>query len=144
MITFKKAIFKLVSLTLLVVLLSSCSSDVDNANATITPTPTASLYKGSFVSAVHPTSGIAAINTDKTMLTFTSFMSDNGPNLDIYLVSDLSNVNAAFINLGDIKGLNGSYSYDLPANIDITVYKHVVVWCSDFNVNFGYATLVKQ
>lgn len=141
MITFKKGIFTLVSLTLLMFLLSSCSSD---DNATITSTPTNSLYRGNFVSAVHPTSGIATINTDKTMLTFTNFMSDNGPNLDIYLASDLSNVNAVFINIGDIKGLNGSYSYDLPANIDIAVYKHVVVWCSDFNVNFGYATLVKQ
>lgn len=142
MITFKKAIFKLVSLTLLVVLLSSCSSDDDNS--TPATTPTASLYKGSFVSAVHPTSGLATIDKNKTVLTFTNFMSDNGPNLDIYLVADLSNVNADFINLGDIKGLNGTYSYNLPANIDLKVYKTVVIWCSDFNVNFGYATLIEQ
>ncbi len=139
MITLKKTIFMLVSLTLLITSLSSCSSDDDNQTAA-----PASLYKGTFVSAVHPTSGSASVNATKTMLTFTSFMSDNGPNLDIYLVSDLSNVNADFINLGNIKGLSGTHSYDLPANVDFAVYKHVVVWCSDFNVNFGYATLAKQ
>lgn len=139
MITLKKTIFMLVSLTLLITSLSSCSSDDDNQT-----TAPASLYKGTFVSAVHPTSGSASVNATKTMLTFTSFMSDNGPNLDIYLVSDLSNVNADFINLGNIKGLSGTHSYDLPANVDFAVYKHVVVWCSDFNVNFGYATLAKQ
>ena len=139
MITLKKTIFMLVSLTLLITSLSSCSSEDDNQT-----TAPASLYKGTFVSAVHPTSGSASVNATKTMLTFTSFMSDNGPNLDIYLVSDLSNVNADFINLGNIKGLSGTHSYDLPANVDFAVYKHVVVWCSDFNVNFGYATLAKQ
>jgi hypothetical protein len=139
MITLKKTFFMLVSLTLLITSLSSCSSDDDNQTAA-----PASLYNGTFVSAVHPTSGSASVNATKTMLTFTSFMSDNGPNLDIYLVSDLSNVNADFINLGNIKGLSGTHSYDLPANVDFAVYKHVVVWCSDFNVNFGYATLTKQ
>lgn len=139
MSTLKKTLFMLVSLTLLITSLSSCSSDDDNKTA-----PQTSLYKGTFVSAVHPTSGSASVNASKTMLTFTSFMSDNGPNLDIYLVSDLSNVNADFINLGNIKGLSGTYSYDLPANIDFSVYKHVVVWCSDFNVNFGYATLNEE
>ena len=139
MITLKKTIFMLVSLTLLITSLSSCSSEDDNQT-----TAPASLYRGTFVSAVHPTSGSASVNASKTMLTFTSFMSDNGPNLDIYLVSDLSNVNADFINLGNIKGLSGTHSYDLPANVDFAVYKHVVVWCSDFNVNFGYATLSKQ
>ncbi len=139
MITLKKTFFMLVSLTLLITSLSSCSSDDDNQK-----TAPESLYKGTFVSAVHPTSGLASVNATKTKLTFTSFMSDNGPNLDIYLVSDLSNVNADFINLGNIKGLSGTHSYDLPANVDFAVYKHVVVWCSDFNVNFGYATLAKQ
>jgi hypothetical protein len=140
--TFKKSFLILVSFTLLTTFFSSCSSDDDKTTA---PTEeTNELYKGTFVSAVHPTSGTATVNATKTMLTFTSFMSDNGPNLDIYLVSDLSNVNADFINLGNIKGLSGTYSYDLPANVDFMVYKHVVVWCSDFNVNFGYASLNEQ
>lgn len=140
MITLKKTFFMLVSITLLITSLSSCSSDDDNQ----TVATSTSLYKGTFVSAVHPTSGSASVNASKTMLTFTSFMSDNGPNLDIYLVKDLSNVNADFINLGNIKGLSGTHSYDLPANVDFAVYKYVVVWCSDFNVNFGYATLTKE
>lgn len=143
MITLKKTTFLVVSLTLLLALFSSCSSDDDTA----VPAPSTAItssYQGAFVSAVHPTSGTASVNASKSMLTFTNFMSDNGPDLDIYLVSNLSNVTGDFINLGDIKGLSGTSSYDLPANVDLAVYKYVVVWCSDFNVNFGYATLAKQ
>jgi hypothetical protein len=53
-------------------------------------------------------------------------------------------VTADFIDLGDIKGLDGNYTYDLPGNKDYTAYKYVVVWCVDFSVNFGYAELEKQ
>lgn len=143
MISSKKTFFMsmLLSMSLLTMALSSCSSDDGNDEVVIMPTL---LYKGSFVSAVHPTSGMVTINKAKTKLTFSSFMSDNGPNLDVYLVSDLNNVNADFINLGDLKGLSGTHSYDLPTSVDYTVYKHVVIWCSDFDVNFGYASLSKQ
>ena len=131
----------LLSMSLIIIVFSSCSSDDSNDEVIIMPTLS---YKGSFVSAVHPTSGMVTINNAKTKLAFTSFMSDNGPNLDVYLVSDINNVNADFINLGDLKGLSGSHSYDLPTDINYAVYKHVVIWCSDFDVNFGYATLSKQ
>lgn len=144
MFTLKYTITKFLNLAFLLVLFISCSSDDDTMTPQETQTITMPSFKGSFVSAVHPTSGLATIDKNKTMLTFTNFMSDNGPNLDIYLVADLSNVNADFINLGDIKGLNGTYSYNLPGNIDLKVYKTVVIWCSDFNVNFGYATLLEQ
>ena len=116
----------------------SCSKDDE---VVTTPIDNTLAFKGSFVNSVHPTSGNVTINKEKTKLNFTDFKSDSGPDLDIYLVSNLTNVNGGFINLGDIKGLNGNYIYDLPANTDFTVYKHLVVWCSDFNVNFGYATL---
>jgi len=143
MIVSKKSFFipLLVFMSLLINCLSSCSSDDGNDDVIIMPTLS---YKGSFVSAVHPTSGMVTINNAKTKLAFTSFMSDNGPNLDVYLVSDINNINSDFINLGDLKGLSGSHSYDLPTNIDYAVYKYVVIWCSDFDVNFGYATLSKQ
>ena len=81
------------------------------------------------------------VNEEKTILNFTEFKSDDGPDLDIYLASDLSDVTGDFINLGDIKGLDGNYAYDLPTNTNLFVYKYVVVWCKDFDVNFGYATL---
>ena len=91
--------------------------------------------------SAHPTSGLATVNLDKTKLNFSAFKTDAAPNLDIYLVSNLNNISADFKNLGDIKGVNGNYSYDIPANTNLTTYKYVVVWCVDFKVNFGYALL---
>ncbi|MFC6876662.1 DM13 domain-containing protein [Flavobacterium myungsuense] len=136
--TIQNACTKIICLMLMSTFLISCSKDDEVVTTPIENT----VFKGSFVNSAHPTSGNVTINKEKTKLNFTDFKSDSGPDLDIYLVSNLSNVNEGFINLGDIKGLNGNYIYDLPANTDFTVYKYVVVWCVDFNVNFGYATLV--
>ncbi|PDS23785.1 DM13 domain-containing protein [Flavobacterium branchiophilum] len=137
--TIKNVLTKIICLVLISTFFVSCSKD--DETVTNTPIDNIASFKGTFVSSAHPTSGNVTINKEKTKLNFTNFKSDSGPNLDIYLVSNLSNVNGGFINLGDIKGLNGNYIYDLPANTDFTVYKYVVVWCSDFNVNFGYTTL---
>jgi hypothetical protein len=117
----------------------SCSKIENN----ITPVDNTSALKGTFVASVHPTTGMAAVNSDKTKINFTNFKTDNGPDLDIYLVANLSDIKGKFINLGDIKGINGNYTYDVPKNTDLNVYKYVVVWCVDFNVNFGYAKLEK-
>ncbi len=98
-------------------------------------------FKGDFVSSSHPTSGVATVNMDETMLKFTSFKTDPGPQLNIYLASDIDDILDDFIDLGEIKGVNGDYSYDIPSNTDLTDYKYVVVWCVEFDVNFGYAIL---
>lgn len=96
-------------------------------------------FKGNFVSSAHPTSGKVSINNEKTILSFTDFKTDNGPVLEVYLTTDTSVSN--YITLGVLKGINGNYEYTLPANIDYTIYNHVVIWCVDFKVNFGYAVL---
>ncbi|MEN3322362.1 DM13 domain-containing protein [Mariniflexile soesokkakense] len=97
------------------------------------------LYKGDFVSSAHPTSGKATINSEKTILSLTNFKTDSGPSLEIYLATNTSGAN--YITLGAIKGVSGNYDYALPANIDLTKYNHVIVWCVPFSVNFGYAVL---
>ncbi len=126
------------------ILLFSCSSDEQVTNESNLDTSLNDLFKGSFVSVAHQTSGNVSIDENKTTLKFTNFMTDSGPNLDVYLVSDINNVNADFLDLGNLKGINGNYSYDLPANINYSDYKYVVIWCTDFSVNFGYATLLMQ
>lgn len=125
----------LLSVSLLFV---SCTKD-----DTDDPNPNAA-FKGDFVSSAHPTSGVASINQEETTLSLTNFNSDSGPDLNIYLASGISNVVSDFIDLGDIKGIDGNYTYTLPDNVDYTDYKYVVVWCVAFDVNFGYAELVAQ
>lgn len=119
-------------------LLISCSKDDNNLD------PNTTSFKGDFVSAVHTTSGVASINEARTTLSLTNFKTDSGPDLNIYLASGINSVTADFIDLGDIKGVNGNYTYDLPDNVNYANYKYVVVWCVAFTVNFGYAELTPQ
>lgn len=129
---------KNVFLFLLGIALISCDND-DTAK----PSDNAA-FSGAFVSAVHPTSGTVTINEDETTMAFADFKTDSGPDLNIYLVSDISNITGDFIDLGDIQGVDGSYNYSLPPNTDYTVYKYVVIWCVEFDVNFGYAELEEE
>jgi len=126
---------------LLLVSISCRDSKEEMANNTVITNPTITKYQGNFISQAHPTSGLAKVSTVDNQLSFENFKTDSGPKLRIYLVSNISSVNSDYIDLGDIKGINGNYTYSFPANIDFTKYKYVVVWCVDFNVNFGHATL---
>lgn len=119
-------------------LFASCAKD-DPATPPDNPA-----FKGDFVSGAHQTSGIATIDQEKDTLTLTNFKTDSGPDLNIYVVSSISNVTSDFIDLGNIKGVKGNYTYDLPDNVDYTIYKFIIVWCVDFDVNFGYAELAVQ
>ncbi len=94
---------------------------------------------GVFVDGAHPTSGMASINKAHTQLSLTNFKTDDGPLLEMYLASDVQATD--YISLGVLKGLDGNYSYDLPANLDFGTYKYVMVWCVDFSIDFGHAIL---
>jgi hypothetical protein len=128
----------LILLLLVNVLFSACDKE-----GTDTP-PANPSYKGDFVNSAHSTKGIASIDQGETTLTLTNFKTDNGPDLNIYIASNLNAVTSDYIDLGDIKGLNGTYTYKLPDGKDYTAYKYIIIWCVDFDVNFGYAELVKQ
>jgi hypothetical protein len=128
-------ILSIAGLFLAFVLFTACDKDDK------TVVPDGASFSGDFVNAVHPTSGVASIDMDATILTLTNFKTDSGPDLNIYLASDINNITADFIDLGDIKGVDGTYTYDLPSGTDYTVMKYVVVWCVAFDVNFGYAEL---
>ncbi len=119
-------------------LFTSCGKD-DDATPPANPS-----FRGDFVSAAHQTRGIASIDQEKATLTLTNFKTDSGPDLNIYLTSSLGAITSDFIDLGDIKGVKGNYTYDLPDNLDYTQYKFVIVWCVGFDVNFGYAELAVQ
>ncbi len=119
-------------------LFTACDKD-----DTATP-PDNTSFKGEFVSGAHTTSGVARIDSNEAILTLSNFKTDSGPDLNIYLASTLNNITADYIDLGDIKGLNGTYTYDLPDNTDYLHYRYVVVWCVDFDINFGFAGLIKQ
>jgi formylmethanofuran dehydrogenase subunit B len=111
------------------------------------------LKEGQFHSVAHDTKGLAAVYElpdGKRVLRFTGFETSNGPAVHIYLVAaddatDSDTVkNAGFVNLGEIKGSTGDQNYDLPADLDLTKYRSVTVWCQRFGVNFGTAPLSQK
>jgi len=109
----------------------------------------ATLLGGSFHSVAHETQGKAAILdvAGKRVLRLTDFATSNGPDVRVYLVaapdaSDNETVTkAGFVELGKLKGNRGDQNYDVPADLDLTKYRAVTIWCRRFSVNFATAPL---
>jgi len=109
-----------------------------------------SLATGNFKGLAHETKGVATIYQlaeGKKTLRLTEFETSNGPDVHVYLsaaeVEKGSDAikSAGFIDLGSIKGNQGDQNYDVPANVDLSKYKNVTIWCARFGVNFGLAPL---
>jgi len=107
----------------------------DSAGGGATP---ASLM-GEFMEGAHPTSGTATVNAARTKLTLDNFHSESGPILDFYLATDKGA--SDYIDLGELQGYDGDYQYVLPSNVNYETYKYLIVWCVEYNINFGYAIL---
>jgi hypothetical protein len=108
------------------------------------------LASGSFHSVAHDSKGTASIYQladGKRLLRLTNFQTSNGPDVHIYLVaandaSDAETVKkAGFLELGSLKGNIGDQNYEVPADVDLTKYRAVTIWCKRFSVNFGTAPL---
>lgn len=97
--------------------------------------------QGVFQARAHEVEGLALLidSEDGKTLRFEDFETINGPNLHIYLASDLSE--SDFIDLGPIKGTKGNVNYEVPADVDTDRYNKVLVWCVPFKVLFSYAEL---
>ena len=46
-----------------------------------------------------------------------------------------------YVDLGDLKGNRGNQNYPIPASVDVSVFKSVVIYCKPFAVVFSVATL---
>ena len=109
-----------------------------------------SVAKGNFKSLAHETKGLATIYKladGKQTLRLTEFETSNGPDVHVYLTgaevekgSDAV-IAAGFVDLGSMKGNKGDQNYEIPADVDLTKYKNVSIWCARFSVNFGSARL---
>jgi hypothetical protein len=111
----------------------------------------AQLASGRFHSNAHTTSGLATVYRlpdGGRVLRLTQFTTSNGPDVRVYLVAagdvqgEAAAKQAGFVDLGALKGNVGDQNYDLPADLDLTKYRAVSIWCRRFSVNFGAAPLV--
>jgi hypothetical protein len=84
--------------------------------------------------------------SEQRFLRFENFSTDNGPDLRVYLtVSDAEGDSGAFdddfVDLGVLKGNIGDQNYEIPPDVDLSVYDTVVVWCVRFATPFTAADL---
>jgi Electron transfer DM13 len=106
--------------------------------------------QGSFHGVAHETKGTASVYQlpeGKKVLRFSDFVTSNGPDVQVYLVAapdakDNDTVTkAGFIRVADLKGNMGDQNYELPADVDLSKYRAVTIWCRRFGVNFATAPL---
>lgn len=68
-----------------------------------------------------------------------NFSVTNGPDLFVYLGKERE-VHPA-LQLGELKGNQGSQNYVIPIDASILDTNQVIIWCKAFNVNFSIADL---
>jgi hypothetical protein len=108
------------------------------------------LAKGEFHNADKTGKGAATLYQladGKRVLRLSDFAVDNGPDLHVRLIAANDAKNTAsvaktdHVELGKLKGNKGSQNYDVPADVDLSKYKVVSIWCNRFSVNFAAAPL---
>ncbi len=120
--------------------------DVDEPSTTaVEPVEPIREATGAFVDGDHPTEGTANVLSDgdrrRVLRLEEDFATDNGPDLNVYLATS-ADVDGEFVDLGDLKGNIGSQNYEIPADVDLSEFDTVVIWCVRFGVDFGSAPLV--
>lgn len=102
----------------------------------------------SFIDSVHNGEGSATIYElpeSRRVLRFENFQVTNGPQLHVILspeepTSILDGV-GDYVDLGALKGNIGNQNYEIPDDVDLSLYKSIVIYCVPFRVVFSAATL---
>jgi len=101
------------------------------------------------IDLIHKGSGTATIYQladNSRILRLENFSVTNGPDLRVILTVRSAprkpeEVGTDYIELGQLKGNIGNQNYAVPAEIDLNVYKGVVIYCLRFQVIFSTASL---
>lgn len=125
---------------------------------TPTPTPTPAgpvqLAMGTLISHEHTTTGTVRIIQQADgarVLTLENLDTSNGPDVHVWLSAAhvvegtagwFTAGSADYYDLGLIKGNQGNQVYQIPAEVDLSKYPAVDLWCVQFSVSFGAAELV--
>lgn len=116
-------------------------------------TPTV-LASGSFISHEHATTGgvqILQLPDGTRVLRIEDLNTSNGPDLKVWLTDApvIEGVDGwgvfddgQWVDLGALKGNQGSQNYVIPADVDLSNLTSLSIWCDRFNVSFGAASLL--
>ncbi|HAV76815.1 MAG TPA: hypothetical protein DCX53_05605 [Anaerolineae bacterium] len=108
------------------------------------------LLQGSFYDIIHVGGGEALVYQladGSRILRLQDFEVDNGPDLHVYLVpinpvpSSVGVEIPGSVDLGKLKGNLGDQNYVIPADLDLSQFQSVVIWCQPFRVPFIAAAL---
>jgi hypothetical protein len=103
------------------------------------------------IDSFHQTQGkaiLVRIPDGRRFIRFEDFRVTNGPDLYVYLSGHPSPRTATQLHEGAafevarLKGNIGSQNYELPADLDLSKFKSVAIYCKRFSVMFGSAQLI--
>lgn len=114
------------------------------------PSGVEELGSGEFRSLEHGTTGLARmveLDDGSRFVRLEDLDTSDGPDLRIYLtdqpLSDDWGVwdDGEYVDLGPLKGNIGDSNYQVPADVDLSGFRTVVIWCRRFTVGFGVAPI---
>ncbi len=91
---------------------------------------------------------LVSITDGRRFIRFEDFRVTNGPDLYVYLSGHPSPRTSAQLHeraafeVAILKGNIGNQNYELPADLDLSKFKSVAVYCKRFSVIFGSAQLI--
>lgn len=111
---------------------------------TTTPTPAQEpkiSSRANLIAQAHEVAGEALLvkGDQANFLRFENLKTINGPDLRIYLATDIKAKD--FVDLGPIRATEGNVNYAIPAGTDLDKYRYALIWCRAFGVLFSYAQL---
>ncbi|OKI34458.1 hypothetical protein A6A25_24575 [Saccharothrix sp. CB00851] len=128
---------------------ASVGSTTPAPTTTTTPVGPVALASGPFRSLDYTTTGSATLvqlPDGKRAVQFEALDTSDGPDLYVYLSdkpadSPEAAFDSGFTNLGKLKANRGNQVYEVPAELDLSTVRSVVIWCKRFSEGFGVAPL---
>lgn len=134
---------------------SAPATSPSDAIPTAPPAPAGpvELSNGTLISHEHETSGtvrVIQLPDGTRQLALENLSTTNGPDVHVWLSAGpvvegfdgwFTAGGHPYIDLGMIKGNQGNQLYDIPADVDLSAYPTVDLWCVQFAVSFGAAAL---
>ncbi|WP_405977422.1 DM13 domain-containing protein [Streptomyces sp. NBC_00158] len=111
------------------------------------------LARGSLISHEHTTTGTVRtvrLADGSRVLRIEGLDTSNGPDLRVWLTDAPVKEGTAgwyvfddgkHVSLGALKGNKGDQNYPIPADVNLSEYTSVTIWCDRFDVSFGAAAL---
>ena len=99
-------------------------------------------YQGTFTSGPYgTTSGSAEIYLQQGnyLVKLINLSTTNGPALHVFLSKEAMPIN--FLDLGNLKSINGNQVYGITGNPDFSKYKYISIHCVQYNHLFGSALI---